>query len=179
MKISKLLPNSIFASKAKDEKITLFLNKATNLVSYKDEENNVIAIGAPYDSGILTETVVVTSAELNEWGQDNNKFITLIQGLPSKFINVISIKVRETGTPSQDYIDNWEGATVAEKYQMAYAGDLEYYMLIQGTDGSGAIVSTLSIDPGNNIGISKEGNAYNAGTLEYSFEIEYKLVDIS
>jgi len=56
---------------------------------------------------------------------------------------------------------------------------LEYYMLIQGTDGSGAIVSTLSIDPGNNIGISKEGNAYNAGTLEYSFEIEYKLVDIS
>lgn len=48
MKISKLLPNSIFASKAKDEKITLFLDKTTNLVSYKDEENNVIPVGVPY-----------------------------------------------------------------------------------------------------------------------------------
>lgn len=57
MKISKLLPNSIFASKAKDGKVTLFLNKATNLVSYKDEENNVIPVGAPYGGSGKDEAI--------------------------------------------------------------------------------------------------------------------------
>ena len=38
MKISKLNSNSIFASKEKDEKVTSFLNKATETVCYKNEK---------------------------------------------------------------------------------------------------------------------------------------------
>jgi len=76
MKISKLIPNSIFASKGKDEKVTLFLNKNTSTVCYKNEENEVIEIGSGISEittlqsevGNITPTTLVYKAFINQEG---------------------------------------------------------------------------------------------------------------
>ena len=66
MKISKLIPSSIFASKAKDEKVTLFLNKTTGTVCYKDENNEVKEVGNGVSdvTTLQTEVGAIPSAPL-------------------------------------------------------------------------------------------------------------------
>ena len=122
-------------------------------------------------------SVSISSAQLDDWGNDDEPSIVLIQSIPDKFINVTSVKVRETGAPSQDFIDNWQGATIANKYAMRLPTSIEYYICFEGISGGGTLVPSLAIVE-NNIDIYNSGDKYDAGTLAYTFEIEYELIDL-
>lgn len=46
MKLSRLLPKSIFASKATDSKVTLFYNKNTSSICYRETDGTVVEVGS-------------------------------------------------------------------------------------------------------------------------------------
>lgn len=122
-------------------------------------------------------SVPVTSAQLDDWGIDINQNITLIAPITDKFINVTSLKIRESGVPSEDFLNNFEGGTIGGQFALAYPGNLPYYQVLKGIDGGGSnrpIAEILS----NQILLSAIGIASDAGTLAYTFEIEYELFDI-
>jgi len=122
-------------------------------------------------------SVDVTSAQLDDWGIDVNQNITLIAPITGKFINVTSLKIRESGYASEDFQNNFEGGTIGGQFALAYPGNFTYYQVLKGIDGGGAnrpFAEILS----NQILLSAMGIASDAGTLAYTFEIEYELFDI-
>jgi hypothetical protein len=75
MKISKLSPINIFASKASDYRVTLFYNKKTDTICYKDEEGNVIEVG----SNITAVTTLTAEAwDYKEVALSNADMLALV-----------------------------------------------------------------------------------------------------
>jgi len=158
MKISKLNSNSIFASKEKDEKVTLFLNKATETVCYKNENNEVKEIGNGVSEILALQSKIVAPlySEINISSTE----ILNAQTIAIPLVSILVNKANPFTKYRKDLIMCFEFTEGSIPYEEAIRGGLAPSI---STLNKGKEEPILSLDNLNIVNLS----VFTEGTIQY------------
>jgi hypothetical protein len=174
-----------FENKVSTRTLNVALNKKITAENINEIKTSVNWL---YDNVVTLDSEIfhVTTAQLSDWGSDGTRDILLIDDtdLPSGHFRIIDHAfIKAKGSPTQDFIDNYSGATIGKNYPVQYGiidnPDL-LFQLNSGVDGGGSIVFQLDLqDAERVVNLTNNGSVYDAGTLEFYIRIDSHIVDLS